>query len=101
MAQSFAKAFYNSKSWEQCRNAYIVSVYGLCEQCNKPGFICHHKTKLTPSNINCPDITLNFDNLTYLCLTCHNEAHGKVRIERRYMFDSSGNVIPIAEDNDE
>jgi len=97
MAQSFAKAFYNSKAWEQCRAAYISSVYGLCARCdNEPGLILHHLITLKPSNINNPDITLNFDNLTYLCLKHHNEAHGK-QVELRYMFDSNGNVIPIVE----
>ena len=100
MSKSFAKAFYNSKLWEQCRTAYIVSVYGMCERCDKPGYIVHHKIKLMPSNINDPNITLNFDSLEYLCLTCHNEdelnEHGnKVHIKQRYFFDSDGNVIPI------
>lgn len=95
MSKQFAKAFYNSKAWEQCRAAYISSVYGLCAMCdNEPGLILHHKIVITPSNINNPDITLNFNNLELLCLIHHNETHGK-QVELRYMFDSNGNVIPI------
>lgn len=102
MAQEFAKAFYNSKAWKLCRDAYIVSVYGLCERCGKPGYICHHKIKLTPSNINCPDITLNHKHLEYLCLDCHNadelnEHSNKVKEKQRYFFDANGDVIPIVE----
>ena len=107
MSKSFSKAFYNSKAWEQCRAAYIASVYGLCETCLskgiiKYGHIAHHKEKLTPANINNPDITLNHSKLRYDCLECHNadelgEHSGKVKVELRYIFDSNGNVIPIAE----
>jgi len=95
VSKQFAKKFYRSLAWQQCRTAYISSVYGLCAMCdNEPGLILHHKIALTPANINNPDITLNFGNLEYLCLIHHNEAHGK-QIELRYMFDSKGNVIPI------
>jgi hypothetical protein len=95
MSKSFSKAFYNSKQWQQCRTAYISSVYGLCAMCdNEPGLIVHHKIALNSQNINNPDITLNFDNLTLLCLKHHNEIHGK-QIEKRYMFDKNGDVIPI------
>lgn len=75
MAKEFAKKFYKSKAWQKCRESYIKSVYGLCERCNKPGYIVHHKILLTASNINNPDITLNWDNLEYLCLDCHNAEH--------------------------
>lgn len=97
MSKPFAKKFYASKQWEQCRTAYISSVYGLCARCdNEPGLILHHKIALKPSNINNPDITLNFDNLELLCLIHHNAINGK-QIELRYIFDSNGNVIPIAD----
>ena len=75
MAKEFAKKFYKSTAWKKCRADYIKSVYGLCERCNKPGYIVHHKILLTPSNINNPDVTLNWDNLEYLCLDCHNKEH--------------------------
>lgn len=72
MAQAWAKAFYNSKAWQECRDGYIKSVFGLCEKCGKPGYIVHHKERLTPWNINDPDVTLNWSKLQYLCLKCHN-----------------------------
>lgn len=95
MAQEFSRKFYNSLAWRQCRTAYIASVYGLCKECdNEPGLILHHKIAITPSNIHDPNITLNFDNLEFLCLIHHNAIHGK-QIEQRYYFDSKGNIIPI------
>ena len=75
MAKEWAKAFYKSKEWKECRAAYIQSVNGLCERCLKkgivnPGYIVHHKIHLTPENINNSEITLNWDNLEYVCKEC-------------------------------
>lgn len=76
MAKEFAKSFYNSKIWKECRESYISKVFGQCEICGEPGYILHHKIELTPENINDPTITLNHSNLQYLCLDCHNKIHG-------------------------
>jgi 5-methylcytosine-specific restriction endonuclease McrA len=81
MAKEWAQKFYSSKEWKECRAAYIDSVDGLCERCLEkgkvnPGYIVHHKTYLTPENINDPEITLNFEELEYLCKQCHDEEHG-------------------------
>lgn len=78
MAKEWAKAFYNSSAWVKCREAYIISVHGLCEECLKhgkiePGYIVDHIIELTPQNINDPNISLNYDNLQYLSLECHNK----------------------------
>jgi hypothetical protein len=75
MAQEWAVKFYASQAWQDCRHAYIVSVYGLCERCQQPGVIVHHRIKLTPSNINDPNITLNHEHLELLCVECHNTEH--------------------------
>lgn len=77
VAKGFAKAFYNSKAWQECRDGYIKSVFGLCERCKKPGHIVHHKIELTPENIDDPEITLSWGSLEYLCLECHNKEHGR------------------------
>lgn len=94
MAKEWAKAFYKSKAWQQCRDGYIKSVFGLCERCGKPGYIVHHKTHLTSSNINDPDVTLNWDNLEYLCQDCHNKEHNRNQVSQRYKFNNEGDVIP-------
>ena len=75
MAREFAKKFYSSSAWKRCRESYIVSVHNLCERCERPGYIVHHKVHLNEMNINNPDVSLNHDNLEYLCLECHNEHH--------------------------
>lgn len=81
MAKEWAKKFYASRAWQRVRQSYIATVFGLCEECTRndeevPGYIVHHKITLTPSNINDTNITLNHDNLEYLCLVCHNKEHG-------------------------
>ena len=99
MAQDFAKQFYKSKAWKDCRRAYILKVHGLCEEClargeYTPGYIVHHKILLTPSNISDPSVSLNHDNLRYVCIDCHNREHmGSGALRDDVMFDEDGNVI--------
>lgn len=97
MAKIWAKKLYNSVAWKNCRASYIAKVFGLCEgkDCGKPGYIVDHIIELTPENINDVDITLNHNNLQYLCLECHN-----TKTFARYsntaeglMFDEQGNLI--------
>ena len=102
MAKDYSKAFYNSKAWQQCRDGYISSVNGLCEEClskgrYKPGYIVHHIKHITPTNINDPNITLNFDNLQYVCLECHNHIHYGETSATEYglEFDRDGNIVPV------
>ena len=92
------KGFYKTAAWLRCRDAYIKSVGGLCERCLAkglivPGYIVHHKIHLNASNINDPNITLNWDNLEYLCLACHNAHHFGSKQEKRYRIDEYGRVI--------
>ena len=95
MAREYAKKFYRSKAWQQCRASYITKVYGLCERCKEPGKILHHKKYITPDNINDPDITLNHDNLEFVCATCHQWEHFEKYSSVRYglEFDAEGNLI--------
>ena len=95
--KEFSKAFYKSRAWLKCRDSYIKSVGGLCERCLAnglivPGYIVHHKCYLTPENIKDPSVTLNFDNLEYLCVDCHNKEHFKEIHEQRYSIDPDGKV---------
>lgn len=105
MAKSFAKPFYNSGEWKECRKSYITSVFGLCETCaekgiDKPGKILHHTILLTPFNINDPEVTLNWKHLKYECKECHDkhEGHGVVKsvevTRDGLMFDESGQLVP-------
>lgn len=97
MAREFAKAFYSSKTWQECREAYAKSQKYLCENClakglYTPGEIVHHITELTPDNINDPAIALNFDNLRLVCRKCHAEEHG-ARKGARYVITDDGKVF--------
>ena len=98
MARDFAKAFYNSAAWQRCRDAYIEHVHGLCERCHRPGWIVHHKCYLSPANIEDPDVTLNFDNLEYLCQDCHNLEHRSVdhkSVKDGLYFDENGDLRQV------
>ena len=95
MAQDYAKAFYKSKEWIRCKEAYLKSVGRLCERCLKEGYITpadvvHHKIHITPENINDPSITVNSNNLMALCMDCHAAVHKK---EKRWKIDDTGHVI--------
>ncbi|OPX88616.1 MAG: HNH endonuclease [Pelotomaculum sp. PtaB.Bin104] len=89
----FAKKFYKSKAWQDCRDAFFKSRFGLCERCGAGGVIVHHKTKLTPGNINDPSVSLSWDNLEVLCQACHNKEHGLSSTSADTMFDAFGNLI--------
>lgn len=91
--QPWARRFYNSKAWRECRDAYFASQYGLCERCGGPGLIVHHKIVLTPANINDPNVTFNWENLELLCLECHNREHGGASTADGLMFDEHGNLV--------
>ncbi len=101
MAKDWAKPFYNSKAWQDCRASYISTVHGLCEHCLEGGkyvngYIVDHIVELTIDNINDPMITLSYENLQFLCLSCHNTKHfGKdVDVVRGgLVFDMDGNLI--------
>lgn len=89
-----AKLFYKSRAWIKCRASYIVSVHGICERCLAPGYIVHHKEHINFINIQDPNVTLNHDNLEYLCKTCHNQEHFKKHeaIREGLIFDENGNL---------
>lgn len=95
--KDYAKDFYKSKKWQDCRNSYMKSVGGLCEDCYKQGRITpaeevHHIKWITPQNINDPNVTLNWKNLVALCRECHKARHGAR--QTRYTIDEYGRVTP-------
>ena len=94
--KEYAKGFYKSKAWKDCRAAYAKSVCGLCEVCltrgvYRAGEIVHHKTHINPDNISDPTIILDWDNLQLVCRECHAQEHGAR--ERRFTVDGFGHVI--------
>lgn len=75
----------------------MLSKNYICERCGNTAVIVHHKTYITPNNINDPNITLNWDNLEALCATCHQHEHfinTQVTAEG-LAFDSSGNLVKL------
>lgn len=102
MAKEFAKKFYASKAWKECRKAYIAKVNGMCERCldigrYTPGYILHHKILLTPTNIDNPNITLNHNLLYYVCKNCHEAFHGNFSEPTRegLKFTDDGDIAEI------
>ena len=110
MSKLFAKPFYASKAWQSCRDGYITQRImidgGMCEGCHEqPGEELHHKIFLTPANIDDGNITLNHDNLIWLCKDCHFKVHRdaimqgfansrtkRVLNEAGYYFDDDGEL---------
>ena len=74
---------------------YIRIKYkGVCQRCGLNGTHVHHIKYITDYNIHNPEITLNEDNLTLLCLDCHNFEHMESKFMREdIMFDDDGNTI--------
>lgn len=94
--KEWAKHFYKSKAWRQCRDAYFIFRHGLCERCSSPGKIVHHKIWLTPQNIGDPNVSLNHEHLELLCQDCHNkEHHGSDAVGDGLRFDEFGNLVEV------
>lgn len=97
MAKEYAKRFYASKAWRDTQKAYMQSKHYVCERCGRSAVIVHHKTYITPANINDPNITLNWDNLEALCQDCHNKEHFQDRsvTAEGLTFDDQGNLVKL------
>ena len=101
MAKVWAKPFYNSKAWLQCRSSFIsyrITIDGgMCEHCREElGYIVDHIEEITLDNINDPYITLNHENLQYLCLLCHNKktfGSDKEIVRDGLMFNENGELV--------
>lgn len=92
MNAPWARQFYSSAQWKNCRAGYIRYRRGMCEACLRKGIITagtevHHKIRLTADNINDAGVALNWDNLELLCAKCHDEAH---RSSPRYTIGPDG-----------
>lgn len=75
------------------RQQKIAACNGRCEKCGAIGEEVHHKIPLTSDNIHDVNVTLNPDNLIYLCKECHNKEHG--RFLKGDQFDADGNLKPF------
>ena len=98
--REFAYAFYHSPAWERVRAQALARDHGLCQRCMSlgivtPAVIVHHKTYLTPANVNDPHVTLGLDNLMSVCRECHAIIHGFYHASTRedVAFDADGNLV--------
>ena len=94
--KEYAKQFYKSAAWQQCRKGYIKSVGGLCEDClargiYTPGIVVHHINPITPENIRDPAVTLSYDNLRLVCQDCHAKEHHPSGL--RYGYGPNGEIL--------
>ena len=107
MAREFAKAFYNSKEWQNTRKYILMRDKYLCVKCGAPAEEVHHKKHLSPSNITDTEITMNPENLVSLCRECHFAEHkadkikgiksctGATSHKEGYIFDANGYLIKV------
>ena len=94
MAREFAKKFYKSKAWKECRDYIFGKYYGLCAECGAPGEEVHHINWLSPDNIEDTSITLGEDNLILLCRNCHIKKHRKKEATKNgLIFNENGELI--------
>ena len=93
----YAERFYKSSTWKNTAASYMKSRGYLCERClrrgiHKPAELVHHKTHLSPENIDTPEISLSWDNLEAVCRECHAELHHEGFV-RPYKFDAAGRIL--------
>lgn len=105
MAKEWAKAFYNSKAWRECRDTQLKMDRYRCTRpgCFEPAQEVHHIIELTPDNINDISISMNHNNLTSLCSECHKRITKeqkmkykfKEHLQRNIVFDANGYPIEV------
>jgi len=83
--------FYKSVAWQVAREIKIREANGKCERCGALGEEVHHIKRLTVHNVMDPEISLNQDNLEFLCKKCHNAEHK--RFSKSQKFDEDGNLL--------
>lgn len=79
---SILKNFYTSSRWIKFRLLLINQRGNKCERCGEMiprsiDIIGHHKTELTPENVNDYNISLNPNNVELICFDCHNQIHNR------------------------
>ena len=93
--QKWAAAFYRSTAWRSCRASYYLSQHGICQRCGGAGKIVHHIREITPSTLDDPRVTLNWENLELLCQERHNREHmSSDACAEGLRFNADGDVVP-------
>ena len=86
--------FYQSKAWKSMRKYIRIKYKSVCQECSKNGYIVHHIKPVTNENIYDETITLNEENLTLLCMECHNYIHMDSKFIRNDVeFNDQGQLV--------
>ena len=99
LQRSFIKASNGRDADSHTYKIEYLLIRPGCQRCkDKTGYIVHHINHITPQTISNFDVTLNHNNLEYLCKECHDlePAHWKdkkFRARTLCMFDDKGNAI--------
>lgn len=105
------KEFYQSQVWKSVRKAKWIEQDCCCSVCGRPVYVAgvtdyipkenrlvgimHHKEYLTEENLSDDSIALAEDNLTGLCIDCHNKEHKSMATRKGLLFDSEGNLVKV------
>lgn len=84
--------FYRSREWQRLLQQIKQERLDqdgqiICEECGRPivrayDIIGHHKTELTPENVNDYAISLNPENIALVHHRCHNIIHDKLGMKK-------------------
>lgn len=109
--------FYGTRQWHHLRDRYAKEQDFICERCYRACYtrdderyrrmkrqgqdvvfgIVHHKEHLTTKTVHDPKIALEWDNLEFLCISCHNKEHSKakqpIEVREDVKFDDRGYII--------
>ena len=71
MAGKLGRGVYATSAWRSLRAACKAAAGGLCADCGRFGFSCHHKIPLYLGGPELPGL----DGVVWLCRACHKKRH--------------------------
>lgn len=94
--EEWAKKFYNSKEWKECREYVLVRDHYLCQLCLSNSRVTaantvHHKIPL----LEAPERALDPDNLESICPECHNKEHPERGLGHKKEVSRPAKVVKI------
>lgn len=90
------RKFYRSKEWRMTSRKYLQKAGYVCEVCGRQGTDVHHIAPIqTPEGW---ERRFDFDNLKLLCVSCHNDAHGRTFRNGWGDADATGKAEETARD---
>lgn len=93
LTQAERHTFYKSKEWASIRKEVLKRDNYECQECKRQGkvFTDYHEPdkhkRLDVDHIkdleHHPELALDIDNLTTLCVKCHNKKHNRFQFRRK------------------